>query len=65
MRVEHAEVVAVLRSPEAEYQGARRYGPGRRVLLGGRLAVVVADPGPAIVTVLWRGREARHEEATA
>jgi hypothetical protein len=64
MRVPDAEVVAVLRSPEAEYPSPARYGPGRKVVLGGRLAVVVANDS-AVLTVLWRSRTARHEAAAS
>ena len=59
MKVRPSEVVAVLRAPEASYPSPAKYGPGRKVLLGGRLAVVVADG--AVVTVLWRSKTARHD----
>ena len=53
------EVMDVVRHPEAVYPSPAQYGPNRRVLLKGRLAVVISDETNTIVTVLWRAKTGR------
>jgi hypothetical protein len=53
-----AEVDVALEAPEISYPCGPDY-PGRSVVLGGRLAIVVDDSSPIVVTVLWRGATGR------
>lgn len=57
MGVAHARVQAVLDGPELDYPSRS----GRRLACGDALAVVYSCHDRAIITVLWHGREGRHE----
>lgn len=57
MEVERDELEAVLDTPEYSYPSPLRYGAGRRVVVGGRLAIVMDED--AVVTVLWSGATGR------
>ena len=58
MRVQRDEVVETLVNPWATYPSSAHYGAGRRISVGGRLAVVHTDDW-VVVTVLWNGQNAR------
>lgn len=59
MGVALARVQAVLDGPELDYPSQAH--PGRRLACGNELAVVYSRHDRAIITVLWHGREGRHE----
>ena len=59
MDVPFEEVRAVLDDPVTTYPGSPEYGDGRRVLVGGRLAVVIEDATNVVLTVLWNRRLGR------
>jgi hypothetical protein len=60
MDVSFEEVQAVLDHPVITYPGSPKYGAGRRVVVGGRLAVVIEDTTNVVVTVLWNRGTGRH-----
>lgn len=60
MGLSRSEVRRALIESVTSYPGAARYGPGRRVYVGGDLAVVVEEATDTVITVLWHRRTARH-----
>lgn len=58
MGVERAEVVRTLLRPVTTYPASDRYGPNRRISVGGRLAVVHTEDW-VVITVLWDGQTRR------
>lgn len=59
MGLSQAEVERALAYPEVTYPSPPAYGPDRKICVSGRLAVV--HSGSDVITVLWRGRDQRHE----
>jgi hypothetical protein len=57
MRLDLDEITATVRQPDLTYPSPPKYGPGRVISVGGRLAVV--HSGATVITVLWRGRTCR------
>lgn len=53
MRVDLADVVDVLDTPERSYPGNSSHGARRRVVAGNGLAVVVGEQDGGVITVLW------------
>ena len=60
MDVPFEEVQDVLDDPVTTYPGSPEYGAGRRVVVGGRLAIVIEDTTNIVITVLWNRRTGRH-----
>jgi len=57
-------VADVLSAPDIEYRGSTRYQRGRRVAVGGDVAVVFRETrrgGVHVVTVLWHRAEGRDQ----
>jgi hypothetical protein len=66
MKVGIDEVVAAMKDPAMSYPGPRSHGPGRRVSVQGRVAVVhTDDENPTIITVLWNGESGRTDTRSA
>ena len=66
MNVGVDELVAAIDNPTLSYPSPPEYGPGRRVSVHGRLAVIHTDhPNPTIITVLWNGACGRHDPPAA
>lgn len=59
MNVDLADVVDVIDAPERSYPSGYGHPPGRRIAAGNGLAVVFAEQGGTVVTVLWDGRTHR------
>jgi hypothetical protein len=54
------EVISALREPKCSYPGRPcKDGGPTRVMVAGRVAVVVATNNGVVITVLWAGRESR------
>lgn len=62
MDVDIREVVIAIVAPELEYAGGRGHPAARRVLVAGRVVVVVEEHARVVVSVLWAGAEGRADD---